>query len=93
MPLAQLPELWSLPANRFLAATAAPAGWGWLTRLASADYLNLLAVAFLASTTIVCYLRLMSIHWRKGEKLHALLALAQVVVLVAAASGALAGID
>jgi hypothetical protein len=91
VPLGRLPALWALPADRYLALTGAPTGWGWLALLGKGDYLNLLAVAALALITVVCYLRILPIQLRRGERLQAAMAMAQVVVLLAAASGLFAG--
>ncbi len=91
VPLDSLPALWGLSADRYLALTGAPAGWGWLRWLGSGDYLNLLGVAVLALCTVVCYLRILPIQLAHGERLAALMAIAQAAVLLLAASGALAG--
>ena len=91
VPLSRLPAMWALPVDRYLALTGAPTGWGWLVLLEKSDYLNLLAVAVLALITVVCYLRVLPVQLRRGERLQAAMALAQVVVLLAAASGLLAG--
>lgn len=89
--LARLPEVWGLSAERYQAVTGAPTGWGWLGLLHKGDYLNLLAVSLLSLVTVACYLRILPIHLRRGEHLVAAMIVAQVVVLLAAASGALAG--
>jgi hypothetical protein len=88
VPLGALPELWRLPVGEFIAATGAPTGWGWLARLGAGDYLNLAGVAFLGGVSVVCYLRVIPHYWRKGDRALAWLAIAQVLVLLAAASGA-----
>lgn len=89
--LSRLPALWGLPAERYQAMAGGPAGWGWLGLLDKGDYVNLLAVALLSLITVVCYLRILPIHFRRGERLLAAMIVAQVVVLLAAASGLLAG--
>jgi hypothetical protein len=89
--LSRLPELWGLPAERYQAVAGAPAGWGWLGFLDKGDHLNLLAVAFLSLITVACYLRILPIHFRRGERVLAAMTLLQIAVLLAAASGALAG--
>jgi hypothetical protein len=89
--LSRLPALWGLSAERYQAMAGTPAGWGWLGFLDKGDHLNLLAVALLSLITVVCYLRILPIHLRRGERLLAAMVLAQIVVLLAAASGALAG--
>jgi hypothetical protein len=91
VPLQQLTQLWGLPVARFLEVTGAPAGWGWLALIARADYLNLAAVALFGLVTLACYLRIIPLLLRSGERLQAAIAIAQVVVLAAAASGLFTG--
>lgn len=89
--LEYLPELWSLPLEEYLAHSGAPTGWAWVTRLAHGEPLCLAAIAVLSAVTLACYLRLLVRQWRSGARLHAGIALAQVVVLVAAMSGFVSG--
>jgi hypothetical protein len=88
VPPERLPALWHLPVDQFLAATGAPAGWNWLARVGWSDYMNMIGVALLCLVTVVCYLRLLC---HRGDAIVRLLALAQVLVLLAAASGLLPG--
>jgi hypothetical protein len=76
-----------LPVDRFVAATGAPTGWAWLGYLGSGDYLNLVGVAMLGLVTVLCYARIVVPLLRSGERLYAALAIAQIVVLLIAASG------
>lgn len=87
IPLERLPALWRLSAEQFVAQGGAPLGWGWLARLGQSDYLNFAGIALLATGTLVAYLRLLVWLAGRGERLFAALVLAQVLVLVAAASG------
>jgi hypothetical protein len=91
VPFAELPAVWGLPVERYLALTGAPDGWGWIGLLKYGDYLNLAAVALLCLVTIACYLRVVPGLLARGERLQGALALAQIVVLLAAASGIFAG--
>ena len=91
VPHARLAEIWHLPIEYFVAASGAPTGWGWLARLDKGDYLTLLGVALLGMTSAVCYARVLVVFMRRGERLQAAVAAAQVAVLLAAASGFLAG--
>lgn len=91
VPLERLPQLWTLPAARFAEATGAPGGWGWLALLGRADYLNLAAVALFALVTLACYVRIVPLLFQSGERLQGAIALAQVVVLAAAAAGVFTG--
>jgi len=91
VPFSELPRLWQLPVAQFVAQTGAPTGWGWLAQLGAGDYLNILGVALLSSVTAVAYARVLFVYLRRGDRWHAALAVAQIVVLLAAASGLLAG--
>jgi hypothetical protein len=91
VPLAALPAAWTLPVDSYLAATSSPAGWGWLRLATHGDYANLVGVALLGTVTVACYLRLLAILLARRERLYAALVLAQVTVLLAAASGVLSG--
>lgn len=87
VPLQQLPRLWSLPAEQYVQISGAPTGWDWLAFLDKGDYLNLLGVALLGLVTVVCYVRLLVALLARRALLPAALAVAQILVLVAAASG------
>lgn len=81
VPAQELARLWSLPVDRYVAATSAPTGWGWLWYLGKGDYLNFVGIALLATITIVCYARIVLVL----PRLQALLAVIQIAVLLAAA--------
>ena len=88
--LDQLPRVWGLPVDRYLEATGAPREFEW--RLAGyGDVLNLAAIALIALVTPLCYARLVPTLLAQKDRLLALLALAQLAILLAAASGVLAG--
>lgn len=91
VPLDRLSSLWGEPAHRFHAQTGAPTGWGWLRFLGTGDYFSLLPVALLSLVVLVCYLRVLPIQLRGGKGWVAAMTAAQVLVLIAAASGVLAG--
>lgn len=91
VPVEALPQLWGLPVDRYVALSGAPSGWGWLALVNNGDYANFIGIATLALITLVCYARLVPTLWRRGEHLQAGLAIAQVLVLLAAASGLFAG--
>jgi hypothetical protein len=83
--LKQLPEVWVLPVDRYLELTGAPRGWAWLRLTRYGDYLNFIGIALYALVTLFCYLGIIPALLRGGERLHAALAIAQVLVLLAAA--------
>jgi hypothetical protein len=91
LPLAEVPRFWGLPLERYLALSGAPSGWGWLGMLDKGDYQNLVGVALLGLVTVACYLRVLPMLLARRERLLAGFAIAQVVVLLLAASGLFAG--
>lgn len=91
IPAPELPRYWALPVSRFVAATGMPHGWDWLGYLRYGDVLSLGAVALLALVTPVCYARVLPRLVAERDWLQAGLVIAQLAVLVAAASGRLAG--
>jgi hypothetical protein len=89
IPLAELPALWGLPVARYLEVTGSPTGWSWIHQLGKSDYLSLVTVASFASVSLVCYLRTLPVLISHRDRAYALIAAAQVAVLLLAASGLL----
>ena len=90
LPPEELAKLWGLPLREFLAAAGAPTGWGWLELWARGDYANYFGMVLLASIVMVAYLRVLPLLMRHDRSFAAIAAL-EIVVLLAAASGLLAG--
>jgi hypothetical protein len=88
---------WKLPVHGkegqpgYLEKNHIQAGWWWITQLKYGDFQNFLGIAFLAGVTIVCYLRVIPILLAKKDRVYALFALLEVLVLSLAASGLLRG--
>lgn len=93
VPLQRLPELWSLPVDRYLQATHMPTGWGWfaLALQGKGDVVGLLGIAVLAGCSVLCLLALVPLYRRRGDKAYVMLCLAEVAVVVLAASGLISG--
>ncbi len=87
--LADLPELWTHDTHHLVKSTDLPIGWGWVALLNYGDILNLLALAFLAFLTILCYLAIIPMLVKKRDWVYVMIALAEVVILLLAASGIL----
>ena len=66
-----------------------PEGCGWLRLLSKGDMANFIGLALLASVTVVCYAQLTWSYLRSRRKLEAAIALLEILVLLAAASGLL----
>ena len=91
VPLEALPQLWGLPVDQYLERTGAPAGWAWLALIGFSDYVSLACIALIGLVTVLCYLAILPMLLRLGDRLQASLVIAQAVVLLIAASGVLAG--
>ena len=89
--LEELPRYWSLPVHQFVQATGAPSGWAWLGELRYGDGINLLAIALLGLVTPLCYARLVPALIAERDWLQVALAVAQLAVLLGAASGLIGG--
>src|SRR5581483_9400488 len=89
VPPQELVRLWQLPVDRYVAATGAPTGAGWLRMLAKGDYLNLLGLAVFALIALACYARMVPLFVRQASRLQALFAALQVLVILVAALGVL----
>ncbi|MBA4371655.1 MAG: hypothetical protein C0402_02200 [Thermodesulfovibrio sp.] len=89
VPVNDLPKYWSMPVKEYLAATNIHTGWSWVYQVGKGDFLNFIGIAFLSGVTIICYLRIIPILFRKKDTLYGVLAIIEVLVLVLAASGVL----
>jgi hypothetical protein len=91
VPPQRLPELWIHPVDRYLSLTASPTGWGWLSLVHLGDMAGLLGIAILAGGSVVCLLALVPLYAARGDRAFVAICLAEVAVVVLAASGWLAG--
>ena len=91
VPLAELPRLWSLPLREYLVTAQVPSGWGWLAIVEKGDYVNFIGIAVLAAVPIACYLRVLRHYLVQHDRIYAAIAVGQVLVLLAAASGLIPG--
>ena len=91
IPLNQIPLMWSEPVGTYLELGKVPTGWGWSVLIMKGDFLNFLGIVLLAGMTIVCYIPLIPVFLKRKEFVFAGLALAEILVLLFAASGIVGG--
>lgn len=91
IPLEKVTVLWSQPVGTYLSQGNVPTGWGWLKLMGKGDFLNFAGIVLLAGLTIIAYIPLIPAFLKKGDKVYALLALLEVLVLSLAASGIVGG--
>ena len=89
IPVEELPNYWKLPVKEYLKVANIHTGWSWLSMVGHGDFLNFIPIVFLAGVTILCYMRIIPILFRKKDTTYAVLAIIEVLVLVLAASGVL----
>lgn len=91
VPLAQMVEVWSHPVGRYLELTQSPTGWGWLALVHRGDVAGLVGIVILSGCSLLCLLALVPLYLERGDKAFAALCVAEVAVMVLAASGWLSG--
>ncbi len=84
-----LPKYWGVSVHEYLEHTNIQPGWGWLKMVNKGDFLNFIGIALLAGVTVVCYVRIIPILFRKKDVIYGVLAILEVLVLILAASGLL----
>jgi hypothetical protein len=98
VPIESLPELWGLSVGEYLETVNHEyvhrdghlTGWWWLGGLGFGDYANFVGIAVLSGVTIVCYFMILPTLLRKRDWVYFVIAIAEAVVLLLAASGILA---
>ncbi len=89
IPLAEVPNHWSVDVETYLSQTGLEGGWSWVLRLRHADFLNFIGIAILAGVTVLCYVSIIPLLWKKGDRVYVVFAALEVIVLTVAASGVL----
>lgn len=91
VPVDKLSTYWTMNVHDYLHHAEIKAGWAWLGMLRYGDFINFVPIAFLAGVTIICYLAIVPVLLKNNDKVYAVLALLEALVLTAAASGLIAG--
>jgi len=89
IPLDKISNYWSMNVNDYLKHAEIKAGWAWLGMLKYGDFINFIGVAILAGVTIICYAAIVPTLLKNNDKVYAILAVLEVIILSAAASGIL----
>ncbi|PIE68579.1 MAG: hypothetical protein CSA21_06605 [Deltaproteobacteria bacterium] len=91
VPVEKLSDYWQLNVHDYLEQLGIPCGWGWLHLLGYGDYLDFIGIAVLAGVSIVCYISIIPAFLKAGDTIYVVLVVLEVIVLVAAATGLIAG--
>lgn len=90
VPREKLPEYWAKDVHSYLADAKIETGWSWVSMLRYGDFVNFIGIVVLAGVTVFCYLSILPMLLRKKDFIYAALALLEVLILLAAASGVIA---
>ena len=90
IPLDKISNYWSMNVHDYLKHAEIKAGWAWLGMVKYGDFINFIGVAILAGVTIFCYAAIVPTLLKNNDKVYAILAVLEVIILSAAASGILA---
>jgi len=89
VPVDEVSANWSLKVGDYLEKAQIEKGWSWMKNLGQSDFLTFAPIAFLASITVICYLTILPIFFKRKDFIYGGLVIAEVLVLVLAASGVL----
>jgi hypothetical protein len=90
IPLNEISQYWGMNVHDYLEHAHIGIGWSWVGMLKYGDFINFVGVALLAGVTIFCYLAIVPLLLKNKDRVYAVLALLEVLVLTFAASGILA---
>ena len=89
IPLDKISDYWSMNVHDYLEHAEIKNGWAWLGMLKYGDFINFIGIALLAGVTIMCYAAIVPTLLKNKDTVYAILALIEVIILSAAASGIL----
>ncbi|MBI4965485.1 MAG: DUF1634 domain-containing protein [Desulfomonile tiedjei] len=89
VPTDEITKCWEMNVHDYLDHCHIHAGWAWVSLLGYGDFLNFAGIVLLAGVTLICFISIVPVLWRQNDKLYAVLALGEVIILGVAASGIL----
>jgi hypothetical protein len=89
IPKEKLTTLWHLSVTEYLDAIEVEKGWSWVLFIKNGDFLNFIGIVFLSGITIICFLSIIPIFFKKKDYIYALISFLEVAILILAASGLL----
>jgi hypothetical protein len=90
IPMDKISSYWKLNVHEYLEHAGIKDGWAWLGMLKYGDFINFIGIAILAGVTIICYAAIVPTLLKNNDKVYAIFAVLEVIILGAAASGILA---
>lgn len=84
---AEVLQYWTQSSHHYMESANIQAGWGWVSKIGYGDFLVYIPIVFLAGITIVCYAGVLFKFLKAKENVLVVIAIMEIVVLLAAASG------
>ncbi len=91
VPLREVPLYWTQSSSHYLETANIHPGWSWLSKVGYGDFLVYIPIVILAGATIVCYVGVVFKFLKSKENVLVVIAILEILVLLAAASGFLQG--
>ena len=91
VPMEHLPALWEQPASQYLERAQLRPGWHWATLVHRSDMLVVAGIALLATCSVLSLAAAIRAFRASGERAFMVICAVQILVLLLAASGLLAG--
>jgi len=90
IPMDKISGYWNLNVHDYLEHAGIKDGWAWVGMVKYGDFVNFIGIAILAGVTIICYAAIVPTLLKSKDIVYVILAVIEVIVLTAAASGILA---
>jgi hypothetical protein len=90
IPMDKISNYWSMNVHDYIEHAGIKDGWGWVGMITYGDFVNFIGIAILAGVTIICYAAIVPTLLKNKDIVYAILAVLEVIILGAAASGILA---
>jgi hypothetical protein len=84
------PKLLHLPLASYLRETGIPTGWGWLAHVHKGEFTGLGGIVILSGCSLLCLCAVVPVFLKRGDRIYAAICVAEIAVMLLAASGVLA---
>ena len=91
IPIGEVPMYWTLSASTYATTVGVATGWQWIYSLGDSGVLAFVGTVLFPVTTTIAALAAAALFARDRVTVYSLIALAEAVVLVIAATGVIAG--
>lgn len=89
VPMKEVTQYWTQSSHHYMQVANIQPGWAWVSKIGHGDFLVYIPIVILAGVTMVCYLGVIFKFLKSQEYILVVIAILEVVVLSAAASGLL----